>query len=135
MDKKKNSVSLKTKISIDFFLEIVKIYIFVEIRVLKKESEEQDTPKLDLFETKKNQTVIKRKFKVSDDFEAITIDNITYKIPLFFNRDSIRENDVKTWEMLFYYIFNDNISKEIEKLKLISQTKSKKEMIQRSKNE
>ena len=98
MDKKKNSVSFKTKISIDFFWEIFKIYIRVEMRVIKKESEEQDPLKLQLFEVKKNQIVLKKKFKVSDDFETVTINGITYKIPDYFNRDAIKENDEKTWE-------------------------------------
>lgn len=127
MDKKKNSVLFKTKISIDFFLEIFKIYIRVEMRVIKKESEEQDTLKLQLFEVKKNQIVLKKKFKVSEDFEAVTIDNITYKIPTYFNRIAIKENDEKTWEMIFYHIFNDDINKEIKNLKLMIQAKSKKE--------
>ncbi len=131
MDKKKNSVSFKTKISIDFFWEIFKIYIRVEMRVIKKESEEQDPLKLQLFEVKKNQIVLKKKFKVSDDFETVTINGITYKIPDYFNRDAIKENDEKTWEMIFYHIFNDNINKEIENLKSTLEAKSEKEEIKR----
>ncbi len=131
MDKKKNSVSFKTKISIDFFLEIFKIYIRVEMRVIKKESEEQDPLKLQLFEVKKNQIVLKKKFKVSDDFETVTINGITYKIPDYFNRDAIKENDEKTWEMIFYHIFNDDIYKEIENLKSTVEAKSEKEELKR----
>ena len=131
MDKKKNLVSFKTKISIDFFLEIFKIYIRVEMRVIKKESEEQDPLKLQLFEVKKNQIVLKKKFKVSDDFETVTINGITYKIPDYFNRDAIKENDEKTWEMIFYHIFNDDINKEIDNLKSTVETKSEKEEIKR----
>ena len=131
MDKKKNSVSFKTKISIDFFLEIFKIYIRVEMRVIKKESEEQDPLKLQLFEVKKNQIVLKKKFKVSDDFETVTINGITYKIPDYFNRDAIKENDEKTWEMIFYHIFNDDINKEIENLKSTVEAKSEKEELKR----
>lgn len=131
MDKKKNSVSFKTKISIDFFLEIFKIYIRVEMRVIKKESEEQDPLKLQLFEVKKNQIVLKKKFKVSDDFETVTINGITYKIPDYFNRDAIKENDEKTWEMIFYHIFNDNINKEIENLKSTLEAKSETEELKR----
>ena len=131
MDKKKNSVLFKTKISIDFFLEIFKIYIRVEMRVIKKESEEQDSLKLQLFEVKKNQIVLKKKFKVSDDFETVTINGITYKIPDYFNRDAIKENDEKTWEMIFYHIFNDDINKEIENLKSTVEAKSEKEELKR----
>lgn len=131
MDKKKNSVSFKTKISIDFFLEIFKIYIRVEMRVIKKESEEQDPLKLQLFEVKKNQIVLKKKFKVSDDFETVTINGITYKIPDYFNRDAIKENDEKTWEMIFYHIFNDDINKEIDNLKSTVEAKSEKEELKR----
>lgn len=131
MDKKKNSVSFKTKISIDFFLEIFKIYIRVEMRVIKKESEEQDPLKLQLFEVKKNQIVLKKKFKVSDDFETVTINGISYKIPDYFNRDAIKENDEKTWEMIFYHIFNDDIYKEIENLKSTVEAKSEKEELKR----
>ena len=131
MDKKKNSVSFKTKISIDFFLEIFKIYIRVEMRVIKKESEEQDSLKLQLFEVKKNQIVLKKKFKVSDDFETVNIDGITYKIPDYFSRDAVKENDEKTWEMIFYHIFNDDINKEIENLKSTLEAKSEKEEIKR----
>lgn len=131
MDKKKNSVLFKTKISIDFFLEIFKIYIRVEMRVIKKESEEQDPLKLQLFEVKKNQIVLKKKFKVSDDFETVTINGITYKIPDYFNRDAIKENDEKTWEMIFYHIFNDDINKEIENLKSTVEAKSEKEELKR----
>ena len=131
MDKKKNSVSFKTKISIDFFWEIFKIYIRVEMRVIKKESEEQDPLKLQLFEVKKNQIVLKKKFKVSDDFETVTINGITYKIPDYFNRDAIKENDEKTWEMIFYHIFNDDINKEIDNLKSTVEAKSEKEELKR----
>lgn len=131
MDKKKKSVLFKTKISIDFFLEIFKIYIRVEMRVIKKESEEQDPLKLQLFEVKKNQIVLKKKFKVSDDFETVTINGITYKIPDYFNRDAIKENDEKTWEMIFYHIFNDDINKEIENLKSTVEAKSEKEELKR----
>lgn len=131
MDKKKNSVLFKTKISIDFFLEIFKIYIRVEMRVIKKESEEQDPLKLQLFEVKKNQIVLKKKFKVSDDCETVTINGITYKIPDYFNRDAIKENDEKTWEMIFYHIFNDDINKEIENLKSTVEAKSEKEELKR----
>lgn len=131
MDKKKNLVSFKTKISIDFFLEIFKIYIRVEMRVIKKESEEQDSLKLQLFEVKENQIVLKKKFKVSDDFKTVNINGITYKIPDYFSRDAIKENDEKTWEMIFYHIFNDDINKEIENLKSTLEAKSEKEELKR----
>ena len=60
------------------------------------------------------QLLFAKNFKITKDFKSLLIDEKTYKIPDFFNKNTIKSKDQKTWEMIFIYIFNDEINKKIK---------------------
>lgn len=47
--------------------------------------------------------------------KAIIIDNQTYDIPDYFNADMVKNEDEKTWQMIFYQMFSDDINAELSK--------------------
>lgn len=115
---------ISSKISIDFFVQQVKIYITIPQHVIDKillfSNEDYTkqiklTHNIELSQTK--HLILNKKFTVSDDFKTVIFDNMSYKIPDFFNKENIKNQDTKTWEMIFYQIFSDNVSKSILKFK------------------
>lgn len=82
---------IKTKLSIDFFEESVKIYI-VFPKVRKKDSlKTKNNERNKLLDAQKNQRIIYKKFKISDDYTSVKIDDCVYTIPVFFNREMLKK--------------------------------------------
>lgn len=59
--------------------------------------------------------MLNKNFKITSDFKSIIIDNQTYYIPDYFNVDMVKNEDEKTWQMIFYQIFANDINAELSK--------------------
>lgn len=107
---------IRTEVKIDFWEESVKIYVTIPQADKKVENAEN---KLigNVVNGRIRQKIIFKRFKVSEDFSTVTIDNYDWYIPVLFNRESLKQQDIKTWEMVFYYIFKQEINEAIQKSK------------------
>ena len=95
---------IRTEVKIDFWEESVKIY--VTIPQANRQNENSENKLIgNVVNGRIRKRIIFKRFKVSEDFSAVTIDNYDWYIPVFFNREALKLQDMKTWEMLFYYIF------------------------------
>ena len=63
----------------------------------------------------KSYRMLNKNFKITSDFKSVIIDNQTYYIPDYFNVDMVKKEDEKTWQMIFYQIFADDINTELSK--------------------
>ena len=118
-----NKKKVTTKINVDFFTETVKIYLVFPVKQQKKkpQKENEDAAQVELYKIEEdnrpqNRLIIDKEFKVADDFESLTIDGEIHIIPKYFNKENIKAEDEKTFEMIFYKIFNDEIMQELRKL-------------------
>ena len=107
---------IRTEVKIDFWEESVKIYVTIP---QANEQIENAENKLigNVVNGRIRQKIIFKRFKVSEDFSTVTIDNYDWYIPVLFNRDSLKQQDIKTWEMVFYYIFKHEVSEALQKAK------------------
>ena len=107
---------IRTEVKIDFWEESVKIYVTIPQANERIENVEN---KLigNVVNGRIRQKIIFKRFKVSEDFSTVTIDNYDWYIPVLFNRDSLKQQDIKTWEMVFYYIFKHEVSEALQKAK------------------
>ncbi len=111
-----SSKKITTKIDIDFFTERVKIYLVYPVKRKKKKQENSENVQTEIFvaqDKPKNRLIIDKEFKIDDDYESVRIDGKTHLVPKYFNAESVKNQDEKTWEMIFYYIYKDEIKKEI----------------------
>lgn len=108
---------IRTEVKIDFWEESVKIYVTIPQANERIENVEN---KLigNVVNGRIRQKIIFKRFKVSEDFSTVTIDNYDWYIPVLFNRDSLKQQDIKTWEMVFYYIFKHEVSEALQKAKM-----------------
>ncbi len=108
---------IRTEVKIDFWEESVKIYVTIPQADKKVENAEN---KLigNVVNGRIRQKIIFKRFKVSEDFSTVTIDNYDWYIPILFNRDSLKQQEIKTWEMVFYYIFKHEVSEALQKAKM-----------------
>ena len=60
--------------------------------------------------------LLSKKFRVSQDYKTIVIDEKVYEIPSFFNRNSIKSKNLKTWEMIFYNAFENETTAKIREI-------------------
>ena len=113
---------IRTEVKIDFWEESVKIYITIPQANRQNENSEN---KLigNVVNGRIRQRVVFKRFKVSEDFSAVTIDNYDWYIPVFFNREALKQQDIKTWQMLFYYIFKQEVNEAIQKSKTMLNSK------------
>ena len=107
---------IRTEVKIDFWEESVKIYVTIPQANEKIENTEN---KLigNVVNGRIRQKIIFKRFKVSEDFSTVTIDNYDWYIPVLFNRESLKQQDIKTWEMVFYYIFKHEVNEALQKAK------------------
>ena len=105
---------IRTEVKIDFWEESVKIYVTIP---QANEQIENAENKLigNVVNGRIRQKIIFKRFKVSEDFSTVTIDNYGWYIPVLFNRDSLKQQDIKTWEMVFYYIFKHEVNEALQK--------------------
>ena len=60
--------------------------------------------------------ILNKNFKITSDFKSVIIDNQNYNIPDYFNVDMVKNEDEKTWQMIFYQMFSDDINAELSKI-------------------
>ena len=113
---------IRTEVKIDFWEESVKIYVTIPQADKRIENAEN---KLigNVINGRIRQKIIFKRFKVSEDFSTVTIDNYDWYIPVLFNRDSLKQQEIKTWEMVFYYIFKHEVSEALQKAKTMLNSK------------
>ncbi|MBQ9246761.1 hypothetical protein IJ182_10895 [bacterium] len=112
-----NSKKITTKIDVDFFMERVKIYLVYPAKKKKKNKSDEENAQTEIFvaeDTPKNRLIIDKEFKIDDDFESVKVEGKTHLIPKYFLTDSIKSQDEKTWEMIFYQIFYKEITEAIK---------------------
>lgn len=99
------SDKLNTKMDIDFLKMSLKVYAFIPLDIEKIHNSnlfnQAQRIIIDLRTREKQLTIINKVFEISDNYNSVIIDGITYEIPICFNRNSMRLNDVKTWEKYF----------------------------------
>ena len=122
--KSKNVV--KTKINIDFINNLVDVFAYVVEKTMQKKVvaleddmgiEIEKYEQISIIETVRSddsQPIFTKQFRISDDFESVIVDKKIFKIPSFFNREMILAKDVKTWEMVFYYVFGEKINEKLQ---------------------
>ena len=116
-----NRKKITTKIDVDFFTEQVKIYLVLPQKPKKKKTQQE---KADIIQTEiysaneedkpSSRLIIDKLFKISDDFESVSIDGKIYLIPAFFDKKSIVNQDMIVWEMIFYKIFYEKINQNFK---------------------
>ena len=108
----KPSQKVEAKIIIDFIDRNVKIDIILP---KNKASNEENNTEIQGIKKQKRYRILNKKFKVTSDFKSIIINNQTYDIPDYFNVDMVKNEDEKTWQMIFYQMFADEINTELTK--------------------
>ncbi len=109
---------ITTKIDVDFFIGRVKIYLVYPVKKKKKQQKAEENIQTEIYiadDTPKNRLIIDKEFKIDDDFESFKIEGKTHLIPKYFNIESVKNQDEKTWEMIFYQAFNKEITEEMKK--------------------
>lgn len=109
-------VDLKKK-TVSFFVYLPKILI--EEKLLEEEDPETGYIKKKNIkkEITKYESILafEKKFFVEDN--TVFIDNKPHIIPDFFNHKLIAQNDLNTWERVFYSFLSNKIWQELEKYK------------------
>ena len=108
----KPSKKPEAKIIIDFIDKNVKIDIILP---KNKASNENNSAEIQGIKKAKNYRILNKNFKITSDFKSVIIDNQNYNIPDYFNVDMVKNEDEKTWQMIFYQIFADDINAELSK--------------------
>lgn len=108
----KPSKKPEAKIIIDFIDKNVKIDIILP---KNKASNENNSAEIQGIKKAKNYRILNKNFKITSDFKSVIIDNQNYNIPDYFNVDMVKKEDEKTWQMIFYQIFADDINTEFSK--------------------
>lgn len=60
-------------------------------------------------ENARKELILSKDFKISSDFNKVTVDNIEHEIPKFFNREAMKNKDKNTWEIIFRQILYKEI--------------------------
>lgn len=108
----KPSKKSEAKIIIDFIDRNVKIDIILpKNQILQEDSNAE----IQGIKKAKSYRMLNKNFKITSDFKSVIIDNQTYYIPDYFNVDMVKKEDEKTWQMIFYQIFADDINTELSK--------------------
>lgn len=108
----KPSCKAEAKIIIDFIDRNVKIDILLPKH---KTQNKNNNTEIQGIKKQKRYRILNKKFKVTSDFKSIIINNQTYDIPDYFNVDMVKNEDEKTWQMIFYQMFADEINTELTK--------------------
>ncbi len=126
MTKMKSKNVVKTKLNIDFINNLVDVFAYVVEKTMQKKVvaleddmgiEIEKYEQISIIETVQSddsQPIFTKQFRISDDFESVIVDKKIFKIPSFFNREMILAKDVKTWEMIFYYVFSEKINEKMQ---------------------
>lgn len=120
---------VKTQISIDFFDETVKAYIVYPKRMQPEKSKGSNKQLLD---TKRNQLILRKMFKIADDYRSVCIEKQSYNIPTFYNTELLKKEDEKIWQMIFYEIFAKEIQTALNNANIKSTKKEQHEILNTS---
>lgn len=112
LEKFKNKI--KTELKIDFFDERVKVFLTIPVSMLKEKTLLEQGARIIIKNNRKYEKIIDKFFKISNANSIITIDNNEYYISTFFNKKMLENHDTKTYEMIFYDIFKDEIYKKLK---------------------
>lgn len=104
---------VRTEVKIDFWEETVKIYITLPQNNSKNEKVGNNLIG-NVINGRIRKRIVFKHFKISKDFSTVTIDNYDWYIPQMFNKKAIKQQNIKTWEMIFYYIFKIEINEVIK---------------------
>ena len=104
---------VRTEVKIDFGEETVKIYITLHQNNSKNEKARNNLIG-NVINGRIRKRIVFKHFKISKDFSTVTIDNYDWCIPQIFNKKAIKQQNIKTWEMIFYYIFKIEINETIK---------------------
>ena len=104
---------VRTEVKIDFGEETVKIYITLPQNNSKNEKARNNLIG-NVINGRIRKRIVFKHFKISKDFSTVTIDNYDWYIPQMFNKKAIKQQNIKTWEMIFYYIFKIEINETIK---------------------
>lgn len=128
---------IKTKVNINFSDCIVDIFVYKFFSVYKTEREQEieneiendieDETGIYFIETQNSliqeltkevpQILLSEKFEISKDYNFIMINNNKHVIPDFFNKKMMKEKNANTWEIIFYYLFRNEIRERVKLLK------------------
>lgn len=75
----------------------------IELTVFRKTKKNLNTCKQEI------EKILRKNFKIAEDYKSVKIDNSDYPIPEFMNKDMLKAHDEKTWQIVFYGIFNKEI--------------------------
>ena len=104
---------IKTRFYIDFYNNSLKIFFYLPIRVERYyNSCCLECNRYYLEDKNKYNIVMSKKFEISADCNYIKLEGVIYLIPQYYNKDSIKNKDRKTLEMLFNQILNIDIEKK-----------------------
>ncbi len=106
------------KFSIDFFEEKLKVFVIIP-EIIKISANKV----IGSLENARRELILSKDFKISSDFNKVTIDNIEHEIPKFFNRKAMKNEDKNTWEIIFRQIFRESIFNEMQSYKDTNQRK------------
>ena len=124
---KKLLKEFKSEFKIDFENGIVSFNVVMpKIEIVKvKSKEDKNVETLDIVAHIVSHQVFKRNFCTDSEYKNIETNKKIYEVPDFFNKKMLRQNDLKTWEMLFYYIFSDETNKILKEYKTTLESQSK----------
>ncbi len=124
---KKLLKEFKSELKIDFENGIVSFNVIMpKIEIVKvKSKEDKNAETLDIVAHIVSHQVFKRSFNIDSEYKNIEINKKIYEVPDFFNKKMLKQNDLKTWEMLFYYIFSDETNKVLKEYKTTLESQSK----------
>lgn len=111
---------ISKKIEINFKKKTLSVLLYVPISTEIIEDTGGIKHKRFYLEDYKNwQEVLNKSFKISKDYSCVSIENTSYLIPNSYDKNLIRNKDLKTFEAIFNQILNPLILDEIKKYKTL----------------
>ena len=107
----KFSTEPTTKFSIDFFEEKLKVFVIIP-EIIKVSANKV----IGSLENPRCELILSKDFKISSDFNMVMVDNIEHAIPKFFNRETMKNEDKNTWEIIFRQIFRKEIFEKMHRI-------------------
>lgn len=114
----KFSTEPTAKFSIDFFEERLKVFVIIP-ELIKLSANKV----IGSLENASRELILSKDFKISSDFNKVTVDGVEHTIPKFFNKETMKNEDKNTWEMIFRQIFREELFNEMQRYKDTNQRK------------
>ncbi len=97
--------------AVDFIIDFVDKNVKIDI-ILPAPKEETEIEKTGIYTRRKR--ILSENFKLKDGCKSLIVGDIEFYIPEYFNKKTIINEDVKTWEMIFMSIFSEEISQGLK---------------------